>query len=97
MRRRGDILQSVGEARIGRDPRAKFYKIAAWAGLDFDDPGSLAGIVEKIWAESVGPLGNLENGAALMSFSDKFEPIADRTCGEGLQDAATERGGDEGG
>jgi hypothetical protein len=90
----GNILQTVGETRIGRDSWAKFNEIATWTGLDFDDPRSLAGIVEKIWAEGVGPLGNFENGATLMSFSDKFEAVADGTCGEGLQDTATEWGGD---
>jgi hypothetical protein len=89
-----DILQTVGETRVGRNSWAKFDKIATWAGLDFDDPRSLAGIVEKIWAEGVGPLSDFENGSALMSFGDKFEAVADGTCGEGLQNAATEWGGD---
>jgi hypothetical protein len=89
-----DILQTVGETRVGRDSWAKLDEIAARAGLDFDDPRSLAGIVEKIRAEGIGPLSNFENGTALMSFSDKFEAVADGACGEGLQDAATEWGGD---
>jgi hypothetical protein len=93
----GNILQAVGEAWIGRDAWAKLDKIAARAGLDFDDPRSFAGIVEKIWADSVGSLGDLEHGAALMSFGDKFEPITNGACGESLQNTATEWGGDQGG
>jgi hypothetical protein len=93
----GDILQAVGESWIGRDAWAKLDKIAAWVGLDFDDPGSFAGIVEKVWAKSVGPLGYCKNGPALMPFGNKFEPIANGACGEGLKKSATEGGGDGGG
>ena len=93
----GDILQAVGESWIGRDAWAKLDKIAACAGLDFDDPRSFAGIVEKVWAKSVGTLGYGKNGPALMPFGNKFEPVANGACGEGLKNTATEWGSDGGG
>ena len=63
--------------------------------MNLDGPGSFAGVVKKIRAEGVGALDNFKNGPALVAFGDKFEPIADGAIGEGLEEAAAERRGDE--
>jgi len=91
----GDILLAVRETRIGGETGAEFHKISGGAGLNFDGPGSFAGVVEEIRTEGVGALDNFENRPALMPFRDKFEAIADGAVCEGLEEASAEGGGDQ--
>ena len=91
----GDILLAIGKTGIGGKTGAEFHKISRGAGLNFDGPGSLAGVIQQIRTEGVGSLDNFENRPALVSFRDKFEPIADGAVREGLEESAAEGGGDQ--
>jgi hypothetical protein len=95
MRGGGNILLAIRETGIGGETGAEFDKISGGAGLDFDGPGSFAGVVEKIRTEGVGALDNFENRPALMSLGDEFETVADGSVREGLEEPAAEGGGDQ--
>jgi len=91
----GNLLLAIRETGIGGETGAEFDKISGGAGLDFDGPGSFAGVIEKVWAEGVGALDNFENRSALVSLGDEFETVADGSVREGLEEPAAEGGGDE--
>lgn len=93
----GHVLLAVGEAGIGGNAGTKFDKISSERGMDFDGPWGFPGVVQKFGAKGIGALGDLQNGTFLVAFGHKFEAIANRAIGEGLQKRAAERGGDEGG
>lgn len=93
----GHVLLAVGETGIGGNAGTKFDKISSERGMDFDGPWGFPGVVQKFGAKGIGALGDLQNGTFLVAFGYKFEAIANRAIGEGLQKRAAERGGDEGG
>jgi hypothetical protein len=92
MRCGGNIKPAIGKTGVGRKPWTEFHKELAVIRVNLNRPGSASGVVQKVWTQRVGAIGDLTNKCPLVAEGWELESIAEASLRECLKKV---RGGGE--